>query len=74
MALNEEVKPACESWVSLYYGQVIFPMACIIRSMYHSTSIRFQQFVLMLYHVCQAQVSGLEHSILCWLGELGKNE
>lgn len=59
---------------SLCTTVVIFPMACIIRSMYHSTSIHFQQFVLILYHVCQAQVSGLEHLILCWLGELGKNE
>ena len=74
MALNEEIRPVGKSWISLYYGQVIFPMACTVLSIYHSTSIRFQQFVLILYHVCQAEGSGLEHSILCWPGELGKNE
>lgn len=64
-------------WVnhgSLCTTVVIFPMACTILSIYHSTSVRFQQFVLILYHVCQAEGSGLEHSILCWLGKLGKNE
>ena len=42
MALNEEeVRPVGKWWVSLYYGQVIFPMACTILSIYHSTSIWF---------------------------------
>ena len=39
MALNEE--EVGKWWVSLYYGQVIFPMACTILSIYHSTSISF---------------------------------